>query len=411
MNHSGMDLLLFTNYFPYISANKEIYLETELPVLASQFRKVIIFPEVITDNCRNLPQNVEIVILDDKQYHWKRALNGNWFLFLKLLVTIPFMKLPRFYARERIVTLIHCFYRANRFKNWLDNRADESPFVCYSYWFYNWATTLGILRNKGIIRHFVSRAHANDLYEYVGAYKWIPHRQFQMDQVSHVFTISNYGAAYLKKCYPDKSEKISFQYLGTSDFPAVTNLGSDQNNCLHLISCSNLAPVKRVDLIPEILKYLQSPFTWTHIGTGKELAKLNEKILKCIPDHSVNLLGYKENSEVQAIYREKKFDVFLNVSRSEGVPVSIMEAISAGIPVLATDVGGTAEVVNAGFGCLLDKDFDPKQAAAELDKLYALKQNGSLKYLRSKARQHWEVHFNASRNYSQFAHQVKAFAN
>jgi glycosyltransferase involved in cell wall biosynthesis len=411
MNHSGMDLLLFTNYFPYRSANKEIYLEAELPVLASQFRKVVIFPEVITGECRYLPANVEIVKLDDEHYNWKSALNGNWLFFIKLLITIPLAKLPRNYARERIGTLIHCFYRANRLKIWLADQKDMRPFVCYSYWFYNWATTLGILREKGIIRHFVSRAHANDLYEYVGAYKWIPHRRFHMKQVSKVFTISKYGATYLKKNYPDNSEKISFQYLGTADFPAGAHLITNQKECLHIVSCSNLAPVKRVELIPEILKHLQSPFTWTHIGTGKELSKLSRKIAECIPQHAVNLLGYKENNEVQALYRENQFDVFLNVSRSEGVPVSIMEAISAGIPVVATDVGGTAEVVNTGFGCLLDKDFDPVRAAAELEKLYALKQNGALQDLRLKARQHWELHFLASRNYFQFAHQLKAFAN
>ena len=38
-------------------------------------------------------------------------------------------------------------------------------------------------------------------------------------------------------------------------------------------------------------------------------------------------------------------DLFINTSSSEGVPVSIMEALSVGIPIIATDVGGTKEIV------------------------------------------------------------------
>ena len=39
-------------------------------------------------------------------------------------------------------------------------------------------------------------------------------------------------------------------------------------------------------------------------------------------------------------------DLFLTVSANEGIPVSIMEAQSFGIPVIATDVGGISEIVN-----------------------------------------------------------------
>jgi glycosyltransferase involved in cell wall biosynthesis len=59
-------------------------------------------------------------------------------------------------------------------------------------------------------------------------------------------------------------------------------------------------------------------------------------------------------------------DLFLNVSTTEGVPVSIMEAFSAGIPVYATNVGGTSEIVNSGNGKLMDKDLTPEKLAHEI---------------------------------------------
>lgn len=46
------------------------------------------------------------------------------------------------------------------------------------------------------------------------------------------------------------------------------------------------------------------------------------------------------------------------MSLSEGIPVSIMEAISFGIPIIATNVGGNAEIVNDETGVLIPVNID-----------------------------------------------------
>lgn len=51
------------------------------------------------------------------------------------------------------------------------------------------------------------------------------------------------------------------------------------------------------------------------------------------------LLG---NQLVYDFYRNNDVDVFVNLSESEGIPVSIIETISFGVPVVATDVGGNS---------------------------------------------------------------------
>ena len=53
---------------------------------------------------------------------------------------------------------------------------------------------------------------------------------------------------------------------------------------------------------------------------------------------------------------KQEFDLFMNVSSSEGLPVSIMEAFSFGIPALVTAVGGNPEIVQEGAGILLDEN-------------------------------------------------------
>jgi colanic acid/amylovoran biosynthesis glycosyltransferase len=69
-------------------------------------------------------------------------------------------------------------------------------------------------------------------------------------------------------------------------------------------------------------------------------------------------MGNVENSKILDFYSENYVDLFINFSEFEGVPVSIMEAQSAGIPVLATKVGGTSEIVSSDNGFLVEKHFD-----------------------------------------------------
>ncbi len=81
---------------------------------------------------------------------------------------------------------------------------------------------------------------------------------------------------------------------------------------------------------------------------------------------SVRFLGYTPNDQVLGYYRHHPVDVFVNVSESEGVPVSIMEALSFGVPCVATDVGGVRELLYPEFGYLLPAHFEIPDLAAVL---------------------------------------------
>ena len=87
----------------------------------------------------------------------------------------------------------------------------------------------------------------------------------------------------------------------------------------------------------------------------------------CFPPNVVaNFHGRVDNVQVRSFYRDTFVNVFVNTSSSEGVPVSIMEAQSAGIPVIATAVCGTPELVNENDGLLLPADPEPVDVAAAL---------------------------------------------
>ena len=93
------------------------------------------------------------------------------------------------------------------------------------------------------------------------------------------------------------------------------------------------------------------PIHWVHIGDGPERVNIEALISQINnPKIKVLLLGQLPNEEVLHYYETHPVDLFINVSSFEGIPVSIMEAMSRGIPVAATPVGGIPEIVNQDNG-------------------------------------------------------------
>jgi glycosyltransferase involved in cell wall biosynthesis len=105
-------------------------------------------------------------------------------------------------------------------------------------------------------------------------------------------------------------------------------------------------------------------------------------------------------------YQDFPVDVFVNVSSTEGVPVSIQEAISCGIPVIATAVGGNPEIVSEQNGILLSPDPQPDEIAAALLKIWD--DPALAGRLRRGSRQVWQTSYNAQVNFRVFAERLKS---
>jgi glycosyltransferase involved in cell wall biosynthesis len=118
--------------------------------------------------------------------------------------------------------------------------------------------------------------------------------------------------------------------------------------------------------------------------------------------------GALSNQDVLRFYQENAVDLFINVSASEGLPVSIMEAMSFGIPVAATDVGGVGELVRPGAnGFLWPADVTPDTIADTIHHFFLLSETQK-KAMREAAWQTWRDRVNAEVQYPEFAQQLLA---
>ncbi len=199
------------------------------------------------------------------------------------------------------------------------------------------------IKNANILRLFRSKYHnAFDTVSFISSHV----RDAFVDNVATQLNL--------------RLDNISVCHLGINKMEdGFCERSSD--NVLRLLSCSHIVPVKRVELLFDALEqYADMPIEWFHIGSGTEIEVYRERAKNCRnPYLSAHFLGSLTNVKIHELYVSCPIDLFLNVSKSEGVPVSIMEAIAYGVPVCATDVGGNSEIVRPDFGCILEPDPTP----------------------------------------------------
>jgi len=125
-----------------------------------------------------------------------------------------------------------------------------------------------------------------------------------------------------------------------------------------------------------------------------------------LPQHiKVDLKGSLSHAEVMEYYKEHGVHAFISLSESEGLPVSMMEAISFGIPVISTDVGGVRELVNEYTGLLIDADPEPEVIAQHIDDcLLTGLQSASF---RAGVRNSWQEKFASAKNYPRLIAELK----
>jgi glycosyltransferase involved in cell wall biosynthesis len=105
------------------------------------------------------------------------------------------------------------------------------------------------------------------------------------------------------------------------------------------------------------------------VGDGPYSDELKKLAHQTNCHNSILFSGQKNQAELIEILSAT--DIFVNPSYSEGLPTSVMEAASIGLPIIATDVGGTKEIITTDETGILVQKRDVGQLAEELYRLLA----------------------------------------
>lgn len=243
--------------------------------------------------------------------------------------------------------------------------------------------------------------HRYDLFEYVND-GYIPFREPLLRYATLVLPSSQAGYEELTTHYPAFAAKVRVARMGGGE--AGQSLPSS-DDVFRIATCSFVSPVKRLDLLVAALALTNYRIDWCHIGDGPGLDEIRARAATLPLNVSSTFIGRLPATAVGPFYGGREIDLFVNVSSSEGVPVSIQEALSASIPVLATNVGGTGEIIDDSVGRLVEADISPEQLAAELADFQKLPA-GARASKRVAARQRWEERCDAERLAAEFAEVV-----
>jgi glycosyltransferase involved in cell wall biosynthesis len=127
---------------------------------------------------------------------------------------------------------------------------------------------------------------------------------------------------------------------------------------------ARLDPVKRLDVLLGALHRLDGVCAFV-VGYGPEEQRLKEMAEELGLGERVHFAGYQQDVWTWLA----ACDVFALSSDWEGMPNAVLEAMAAGLPVAATAVGGTPDVVVQGATGLLVPPDDATALAAALDRL------------------------------------------
>lgn len=411
-------LLLLTSEYPF--GKGETFLESEVPFLEKRFDKIIIVAIDAVPHApltRTPPANADCFHAQEDCSSYVRytdVIKGA----TRIFKASDLVKSEKKYIGGNFAGRIFLEYflqrseREYRKCTELLSKYDFSSFdsvTVYSYWFFVTAM-IGARLKADIAKscsdvRFVSRAHGYDIYEQRNALHYLPLREHLLQSADAVYPCSLDGETHLKEKFPQYASKIRCSYLGTCDHGRANASVGD----FHIVSCSNVVSVKQLHKLVDSLALLKDSgirLVWTHLGDGKLLPDIKRQAKAKLSFMKTDFKGRLRNAEVLSFYHNEPIDIFVNVSSSEGLPVSIMEAASFGIPVIATDVGGTGEILTDGYnGILLPAQFQPHELSEAIQRFAGLPAEQRTAY-RSHARKKWEDCFNAEKNYSDFADMI-----
>jgi glycosyltransferase involved in cell wall biosynthesis len=407
-----VELLLITTRWPHSDSTE--FLDDEIQYLAAAFNRVVVAPMRPKGRlARDLPRGMTIdySLAEHLVKSWlsRGRPSRGWTAAIR--ASIP--------NRHGFGFTRADFARDARSWTWLRtsllSRADATsvagwatrshvPDIAYTFWLGG--HTVG-LRDAWPGVPLVSRTHRYDLYAEAQGWQSIPFQAASVQSVDLLAAVSEEGRAYLASRYPESADKIVVRRLGVPDLGLPT--GAVSHSALRILSASSVTPAKRVDRILELAKAIARSGTeveWTHLGDGPGKLDVQRAAAQRPGSLTVDLRGHVPREQVHRELQSGDHDVFVNVSLSEGAPVSLMEAQCVGLVTVATAVGGTPEVVRGDLNELVH----PEASVAELSEAVLRAARRPLEQAQQR-RNHWARLYNAAANYSAWADELAQLAS
>ena len=255
---------------------------------------------------------------------------------------------------------------------YIANEARRLKIIHFHAQFANRPTTVALLASRitGIPYSFT--AHATDIFKHQVDRGVLARK---MGEARFVVTVSDYNQQYLEEIAPETRHKITRIYNGI-DLARFKPNGVPEAERFRFITVARLVEKKGLPDLIEACRILSGKglsFQCDIVGKGRLRPRLRDRIKEFGLQKTVHLIGPRTQREVLRLYHQCHAYVLPAIvgedGNREGLPVSIVEALACGLPVITTPVTGIPEVVKHGQNGLLVPESDPGTLAAAMESM------------------------------------------
>ena len=202
-------------------------------------------------------------------------------------------------------------------------------------------------------------------------WSWIVNAEFRLllHTADRLIVFSDYMKALVSRHVPVNRIEVIPLGVNLRAYAAEKRTLRKSDEAFRIICVARLVAVKGLETLVKAIELMQ-PKAKVHtyiVGVGPLRSKLQGLIDEKGLANKVKLCGFLSD-ETKRAYLENS-DLFVLPSLYEPIPIVIVEALAAGLPVVASDVGGIPELVHPGVNGLLVKPENPHDLAAAISKL------------------------------------------
>lgn len=139
----------------------------------------------------------------------------------------------------------------------------------------------------------------------------------------------------------DSTSNVKVIHNGSTT-PSEQSINYSVHTPLRLVMIARFSPQKDQEtLIKAVTKLPKDSYKLTFVGDGETLQTNKELVSKYGLNHNIKFVGFKDDISDELINN----DVYILSTHYEGLPISIIEAMSYGLPIIASDIGGNNELI------------------------------------------------------------------
>ncbi len=258
--------------------------------------------------------------------------------------------------------------------------------LVFAYWFSR-PSRIAYFMYRLSGAKYICQGHGSDIYIY-------PPKNAKsiIDNAIYFITVGEENKKYICKKYKTSPSKILVHRLGVNEkFSKMIQKNTksiiNSNLKTNFITVANYRSVKGIDLLLEAINVLvksdkiNNNFLFKIYGSGNDKKKYLEYVEK------MNLQSYVSINDwigKEDLSRElASADAYVLPSRSEGLPVVLMEACAAALPIIATNVGCIREIAIDGYNAIISKDVSSESIAEAIENFTKMNSSARQQYSRN----------------------------